>query len=399
MRALEDRAARDESRIRSLEEKLGFFRHLKIGAYVQPQFLAQSFNTAASPNLLPSGLLPPGVTANDVIARSDGTTTNSTYFRVRRARLYTTYATDVMRLYLQFDGLPEGGVGPGIGTILRNAEATGIARWSEGVRTMLTAGLFLTPFRRELLELSLDRPFIERTWFIQNVFPTERDYGVHAKTFAFADHFTFDIALINGQGLGEKTFVALPDLNRSKDLLEYLAYRFGIFTVGTSLYLGKNQIVDTSALRFKQFSKWAVNFEAAVDGRFLRHLGSTRISSELTFGKNMDTGAIYPFALPKIPAVFTDDVEDIRERALYVRLEQDVGRHVTAGYRYDMYTPNVSIANDARDTHAFLLVGKFNRNLRWMNELGWAIDNVHPEGVGPPSKHIVYFSSVLQAMF
>src|SRR5262249_13542284 len=60
VRALEDRAARDETRIRALEERLGLLRHLKIGAYIQPQFLTQSFNSAASPNLQPNGLLPPG---------------------------------------------------------------------------------------------------------------------------------------------------------------------------------------------------------------------------------------------------------------------------------------------------------------------------------------------------
>jgi hypothetical protein len=31
--------------------------------------------------------------------------------------------------------------------------------------------------------------------------------------------------------------------------------------------------------------------------------------------------------------------------------------------------------------------------------LAWAIDNVHPAGTLPTSKHIVSFSSVLQAMF
>jgi hypothetical protein len=34
-----------------------------------------------------------------------------------------------------------------------------------------------------------------------------------------------------------------------------------------------------------------------------------------------------------------------------------------------------------------------------MNEVGWAIDNVHVQSTPPPSKHLLYFSSVLQAMF
>jgi hypothetical protein len=397
--ALEERVARDEARMSSLEQKLGFLRHLRIGAYVQPQFLTQSFNTAASPNLQSNGLLPPNTNANDTIARSDGTTTNATFFRVRRARLLTFFETDPMRLFLQIDGTPEGGVGPGIGTILRNAEATGIARWTPNVRTEFTAGLFLIPFRRELLELALDRPFIERTWFIQNVFPTERDFGAHAKTVALDDRLALDLAIINGQAIGAKTFVALPDLNRAKDYLAHLTYKLGFLTVGTSGYLGKGQIVDATALRFKQYDKSAINFEVSAEARVIRRLGASRLYAELTFGQNMDMGVIYPFAAPSIPTNISDKVASIDERAFYVRVEQDLGRWVTAGYRFDTYTPDSSLTTNARDTHALLAVARISRNLRWMNEVGFAIDNVHPSGASPPSKHIVYFSSVLQAMF
>lgn len=398
--ALEQRLAHSEQEIKRLESQTSLFKHLKLQAFIQPQFLVQSYNSAASPNRQPNGLLPPGIDANDTIARPDGTTTNGTFFRVRRARMRTIYETDVMRMFLQIDGLPAGGVGPGIGTILRNAEATGIARWTRGFRTEFTAGLFFTPFRKELLEASLNRPFIERTWFIQNAFPTERDYGVHAKTIAMPDdRLVIDLAVVNGQRLGERTFVALPDLNRSKDFIAYATYKLEFLTLGASGYVGRGQVVDPQALRFKQFSKWAVNLQASAEHTFLRKVGESRLSAELTFAQNMDTGVNYAYAVPRIPTVITDDVEDRRQRALYVRFEQDITRHFQVGYRYDMYTPNVSIKNNARDTHAFLAVWKVSPNLRFMNELGWAIDNVHPFGTAPPSKHIVYFSSVLQAMF
>jgi hypothetical protein len=311
----------------------------------------------------------------------------------------TIYETDVMRMFLQIDGLPLGGVGPGIGTILRNAEATGIARWTRDVRTEFTMGLFFTPFRRELLEASLFRPFIERTWFIQNCMPTERDYGAHAKTIALDDRLVVDIAAVNGQRLGERTFVALPDLNRTKDLIAYVTYQVGFVTLGASGYFGRGQVVDPQALRFKEFPRWAVNYQAAVEPRLVRRLGQTRLSAELTFAQNMDTGVIYPFAVPRIPANIADNVANLEERALYVRFEQDIGRHFVAAYRYDMYTPDTALDNNARDTHAFLAVWKVSKNLRWMNELDWAIDNVHPFGTAPPSKHIVMYSSVLQAMF
>lgn len=399
LRALEKRVERDERQIRTLEDRLKLFRHLRFEGFVQPQLLVQTYNSAASPNVQPNGSLPAGIGPNDTIAKADGTTTNGTFFRVRRARLRMFHETDVARFFLQLDAIPAGGVGPGVGTILRNAEATGIARWTRDIRTEVTAGLFFTPFRAELLEPSLTRPFIERTWFILNAFPTERDYGVHAKTIALGDRVVFDLAVVNGQRLGERTFVALPDLNRSKDYIAYATYQIGFAKIGASGYLGRGQVVDGPNLRFKQYSKWAVNYQASAAYRLLRRVGETRLSGELTVAQNMDAGVIYPYAVPQIPANIRGDVINLDERALYVRLEQDITRRFTVGYRFDSYTPNTEIKNNARDTHAWLAVWKISPNLRLMNELGWAIDNVHPLNTAPRSKHIVYSSTVLQAMF
>lgn len=399
IRELEQRVASDERRLRRLEERSKLWEHLKFESFIQPQLLVQTYNSAASPNVQANGELPTGVGANDTIAKLDGTTTNGTFFRVRRARLRTFYETDVARLFLQLDALPAGGFGPGIGTILRNAEATGIVRWTRDVRTELTAGLFFTPFRRELLEASLVRPFIERTWFIQNVFPTERDYGLHAKTIAWGERLVVDLAIVNGQRLGERTFVALPDLNKSKDVIAYASYRVGPATLGASGYLGRGQVIDASSLRLRQFGRWAVNVEASAAHRLVKSLGESRLTAELTFARNMDAGVIYPFAVPRVSTSARDDVVDLDQRALYVRLEQDLGRRVSLGYRYDMYTPDADLKDNARDTHAFLVVWKLSPNLRFMSELGWAIDNVHPSAATAPSKHIVYSSHVLQAMF
>lgn len=399
VKALENRVRADERRLRKLDERTKIWKHLRFEGFIQPQFLLQSYNAAASPNVQANGELPPNISANDVIARPDGSTTNGTSFRLRRARLRTFYETEVMRFFLQIDGLPAGGVGPGIGTILRNAEATGIARWTKDVRTEVTAGLFFTPFRYELLEISMVRPFIERSWFVQNVFPTERDMGVHAKTFALHDRLVFDLGIINGQRLGERYFVQTPDLNKSKDLVSYLTYRIGPVTLGVNGYLGRGQVIDAQNLRFKQYPRWAVNYQAVFRHELVKRLGETRAFAELAITQNMDTGVNYAFAVPRIPVNISDDVGSIEGRALYLRAEQDLSPWLMAGYRYDMYTPDTAIKNNARDTHAFLAVVRFSQNLRWMNELAWAIDNVHAAGAAPPSKHIVSYSSVLQAGF
>ncbi len=398
LRSLEERIAENERRIRRLEERTRPFKNLTLSAYVQPQLLLVAYNAAASPNRI-DGRLPDGIGANDVVARADGGTTNSNLFRLRRTRLRTTYETDVMRLWIQIDVLPAGGFGPGIGTIVRNAEATGKARFTNDVRTEFTAGMFFVPFRAELLEPSNVRPFIERTWFIQNALPTERDIGAHARTFALGDKLILDLGFVNGQRLGERFFVAVPDLNKTKDFVGQLSYKFAFATLGANAYVGRGQVVDATALRVKQFSRWAINYHALLHAPLVRGLGETRVLSELAIAQNMDTGVFYPFAVPRIPAAFTDETPSLDERAFYARVEQDFGKSILLGYRYDMYTPDTSLSNNARDTHAFVAVIRFSENLRLMNQVDWAIDNVHAPGTPAPSKHIVSFSSVLQAGF
>jgi hypothetical protein len=399
IKSLEERVAASERRIHRLDDRMKIWKHLRFESFIQPQLLVHSYNTAASPNLQPNGELPGGIGPNDVVAKLDGSTTNGTFFRLRRTRLRTFYETDIMKLFLQIDVLPAGGVGSGIGTIMRNAEATGIARWTKDVRTEVTAGMFFTPFRAELLEISMIRPFIERTWFIQNAFPIERNIGVHAKTFALKDKLVFDLAIVNGQTLGERYFIQTPDLNKTKDLVSYVTYRLGSLTLGINGYLGRGQVIDAQNLRFKQFQKWAVNYQAIYRRTFLKRLGESRLIAELAIAQNMDTGVNYAFAVPRIPTNLTDDVGNLDERALYIRFEQDLSPWLMAGYRFDTYSPDTAIKNNARDTHAFLAVVRFSPNLRWMNELNWAIDNVHAPDVAPPSKHIVSYSSVLQAGF
>lgn len=42
---------------------------------------------------------------------------------------------------------------------------------------------------------------------------------------------------------------------------------------------------------------------------------------------------------------------------------------------------------------------KFTKHLRLINELGYAIDNMHAEGTPPPSKHIVSYTAWMQGSY
>lgn len=400
VRALEAKVALDEARLRTLESDVGPLRHLHLMGFVQLQYQVQSVNDNASPNRQPNGTLPPGISANDVIAKPDGTTTNTNAFRLRRTRLGAMYETDVVRVFVQFDLLPSGGPAATQTTIARDAEATGIAHWNKDIRTEFGGGLFKVPMRMELEESSMFRPFIERTWTSLNLFPTERDIGIHAKTFAMNDRLVVDAGILNGQRLGEPHFAVQPDLNSSKDFFATLTgKKLGPLEASVAGYVGRGQIVDATKLRVKNYNRYALNMGARFAQTLVPSLGETRLMGELLFGKNMDTGVVYAFALPPIPPTFNDDVAGFGERGLYLRAEQDITRWGIAGFRFDTYTPNERISNNARDTYTFMLGARFTKNLRLINELSWVIDNVHAMDSEAPSQHLLQYTAWLQGSF
>lgn len=395
---LETRLALDEARMKTLEDDLGPLRHLKVQGYVQFQYQYQSFDAAASPNRI-DGKLPPGISPNDVIAKPDGTTTNANRFRLRRTRLRTIYETDILRVFLQVDLLPAGGPTATQGTIARNAEATGVARWNKDIKTEFTGGLYQVPFLFETVESSMYRPWIERTSASQNMFPSERDLGVHAKTFINKDAITVDVGILNGDRIAEKTFVLQPDLNASKDFFAAATTHVGPFTGLLSGYVGRGHAIDATALRVKNFNRLAANLGVMVAHPFVKKLGETKVMSELGFGTNMDTGVTYPFAVPSIPKNFSDGVTDHNERWFYVRLDQELTKWGIAGFRFDTYTTDSSLENNSRHTYGLMGGLRFSKLLRLINEGTYAVDNIHADGASAPSKHVWGYTAWLQGSF
>ena len=65
-------------------------------------------------------------------------------------------------MVFEIDPIPAGGPDNGTGTIARNVEAQGIARWADDVTTTFGMGIFKIPFGYEVLQSDADRPFIAR---------------------------------------------------------------------------------------------------------------------------------------------------------------------------------------------------------------------------------------------
>ncbi len=383
--------------------KLAWLRRFRLTGFVQPQWLVQIYNAEASPNATATGL-PAGVSANDILAKADGTTTNGTFFRLRRARLKTEFMpTDFARLVVELDPAPVGGPSSGVGTMARQVEAIGIVKWATGFVSEFGVGIFKLPFGFEIPESDADRMFIERSWGEQNLMPGEFDLGARATASLFDEKLKTTVAVVNGATQGEKTFALLPDLNRAKDIVGRVAYKLGPMTPGVSGYYGMGQSVDATNLRFKQFPRWAMNVELALGLKTFEFPGSsmpaTRIICELTRGQNMDRGIKYPYALPGLPDDLSKDVVSKDEFSAYVRVEQDLTPRITLGARYDYYSPDTAQADDGRHTFSFVGSVRFTKGLQMMLEFDHAIDHVHKPGASVPSKQIEALSSVLQARF
>jgi hypothetical protein len=413
--ALEARLDADNALLRDYEGELTWLKMFKLSGYIQPQLLLQWYNAAASPNAV-GGALPSGVSANDVTAQSVpafngvGTTTNGDYFRLRRARLKVEFMpAEFARFVFEIDPTPAGGQTSGLGTIAREIEAEGIARWTDHVVTEFGAGIFKIPFGFEVLQADPDRPFIERSWGERNMTPGEFDTGARAYTTAFDRALQVQVAVVNGNMEGEKTFSALPDLNKGKDLVGRVNYNFGPFDAGVSGYYGEGQLVDASTLLFRQYSRGAGNLELAAHHVFTPVLGETRAFAEGTLATNMDRGVNYApgIGLPALPAIVIEpsggrilpDVKSLHEASGWVRVEQDFTRWFTLGLRFDYYTPDTSQSNNGRATYAAVAAVHFTRWLQYMVEYDHSVDNVHATSGKLADKVFDMLSNVLQVRF
>ena len=390
------------------EKWWGWTRWVTLSGYLQPQSLWQWYDSqSASPN-------PPGQTANATVAKQDtvfntaagntvpGLTTNGDYFRLRRSRLkIELMPNEVSRFVLEIDPVLAGGPDNATGTIARNVEAQGIAKWSEDVVTTFGMGIFKIPYGWEVLQSDADRPFIERSWWEQNVTPGEFDTGAKAYTSALHRRLTFQVAVINGATQGEKTFSLLPSLHPGKDVVGRVNYNFGPFDLGMSGYYGQGIEVSVATLAAKNYPRYAGNLEAAMHHKFLG-IGETRLLGELDAGQNMDRGTHYSFALPGLPSdIVNGSVTNRNEFGWFARIEQDITRWATLAFRYDFYTPDTSISTNGRGTEGVVGVAHFTKQLQLMLEYNHFTDNVHSTAPGTPIpyKNGDMFSGVFQVRY
>ena len=403
MRELERRVEELEHERRDGREPTKWVEWLKPSLLLQPQLVWNFFNAAASPNAQ-NGLLPPGIGSNDVTATGSGNTTNPDFFRLRRARLKLDFLpTEYARFVFEIEPVPRDPTIPGSGTIAREIEAIARVPVSTRFSFDVGAGSFEVPFGAEWREAHGDRPFIERSYFQQNMFPGDFDLGLHASTYV-GRHFEAELALLNGRTFGELDQGGNLDLNRPKDGTAIVRFRFGGLTFGASGYAGEGQLVDATNLRFKQYNRFAVDGDVAYAAP-IRRVGLFRAFGEIVYGTNMDRGVLDPGNLPVIPADLSQSVVDRDELGAMVRVDQELGPFVLIGARYDYYSPDMSLSNDGRHTIGGVVAIRPFRPSKWLEmhpsiqldfEYDHAFDTIRPSGPQGATKEIDTLSFVLQ---
>lgn len=361
--------------------------------WVQPQFVTTFWNREGSPNLV-EGDLPAGAGSNSVRARADGSTTNTTFFRLRRTRVRLVgEMTPYMRAFAEIDVLP---VGTG-SIFIRNVLATGIARWAPDVTTEFSAGSFKVPLTYELLEPSRNRPFLERSLVSIAFFPGDRDMGAWAQT-TVKKKLTVDAAVINGRAFGEQSNGLLPDYNRGKDVVARANYNFGPADVGVGGYFGSGTLPATQG-HVHSYQRGAAHFEAALHHVFSETLGQTAIYSQATYGQNMDRGVRYAFALPDPPSTPGGDIEAKHQFGSFVRLQQNLGSRLLLGVRHELYTSNLGLSDNLMQAFGGLCSIHFTRGLDLRLEYIYGVDSSHPEGVDLGTRISHTLSTWMQARY
>ncbi|MEA2748719.1 MAG: hypothetical protein QOI41_2862 [Myxococcales bacterium] len=248
---------------------------------------------------------------------------------------------------------------------------------------IVSAGLIMTPFGFEVVELENDRPYLERSTMSNELVPQSYDLGV--RVLGGYKFVNYALGIMNGDPIGEQTFPG-RDPNKSKDLV----FRVGVSTevidgvridagfsglTGRGFHEGnapsKDQLVwrdqnedgivqqtelqsipGSPATPSEGFQRFALGGDARLHVR-IPVLGELTLRTELVRAKNLARGIFV--------ADPVSSSRDLRELGWYVGGTQELTRWAMIGVRYDLFDPDA----DAQDQRPFTVVPKDSSVSTW----------------------------------
>jgi hypothetical protein len=269
--ALEAKLQKVEAASAASQAKIDKLSKLKLSGYVQGRYeWHQDSNNGWS---FPAA----GTTGT-------GSTGTKDYFYVKRARLLTVYNDTHAELVAQIDA-------SGASLAAKDLEAAFIDTWSP-LHLRISVGQFKYPFGYELQQSDVAREMPERSRFILNYFPGERDRGL--KIQGKYDILRFQFAIVNGNGTQDSAFGVL-DSNNFKDIVGRLGIDSGFVAGGVSGWYG-NDDLDTSATDKTTWLKFSrVRVGADVQGYIdVPGVGNLALRGETMYSrdKNLDYNGV-----------------------------------------------------------------------------------------------------------
>jgi hypothetical protein len=250
-------------------------------------------------------------------------------FYVRRGRLKVTYAGTNMEYVLQIDAT-------GSGVVLKDAEASFIDTWTP-FNFKLTAGQFKVPFGYEVVQSSGDREMPERSRFIRQFFPNERDRGLRLQ--ASRDWFRFSAAVVNGNFIQDSSaggVYANTDPNGAKDVIGRIGADFDWIVGGVSGSYGKamTTTLGNPTSNPATYIAWdrlrvGADLQMYLD---IPSVGGLAIKGEVAWQKDKNVAA----------SKVADPCNDVSALGWYATAIQNIGDHFGVVFRVDQYLWNMT---------------------------------------------------------
>jgi len=323
-----------------------------------------------------------------------GSTGTKDYFYVKRARLITVYNDTNAELVAQIDA-------SGTSFAAKDLEAAFIDTWTP-LHLRISVGQFKYPFGYELQQSDVVREMPERSRFILNYFPGERDRGL--KIQGKYDILRFQVALINGNGTQDSAFGTL-DSNNYKDVVGRVGVDQGLVAGGVSGWYGNDDLDTSNAdktkwLKFKR-ARVGADVQGYVD---VPGVGYLALRGEAMYSR--DKNLAYN-------GVAASSCQDRIGWGWSLIAAQAIGKYVGAVVRVDGYDPliqssydSVACAGTAKAPGSYVIAGADRVITYGGGLLGFVSPNLkasfiyeHPSEQGSNKVNNDLFTAQLQASF
>jgi hypothetical protein len=323
-----------------------------------------------------------------------GSTGTKDYFYVKRARLITVYNDTNAEMVVQIDA-------SGTSFAAKDLEAAFIDTWTP-LHLRISIGQFKYPFGYELQQSDIVREMPERSRFILNYFPGERDRGL--KIQGKYDILRFQVALINGNGTQDTAFGTL-DSNSYKDVVGRVGVDQGFIAGGVSGWYGNDDLDTSNSDKTKWLKFRRARVGADVQGYVdVPSVGNLALRAEALYSRDKN------LAYNGQPA---SSCQDRIGWGWSLIAAQNIGKYLGAVVRVDGYDPlvqgsydSVACAGTAKAPGSYVLAGTDRVITYGGGLLGYVSPNLkasliyeHPSEQGSNKVNNDLFTAQLQASF